>query len=200
MHSIKVILPLLGLLAIGAVAKADTFNFSSVTLTENKGGTKIYGTVSGFVNIDPATGAVQSTGDDFVATFGATNSDGSNPTASYTFTDLTNPDSVNPSHGYIDAVFTATDGVTKFDLEFTDVAGVITLCSTTNGADANSLIHTRQGICLPGSRIMRLSAAGAFPNAVAWLFRRSFGAYVLSRSCRQRMVDELPRYYNVLPN
>ena len=134
MHSIKVILPLLGLLAIGAVAKADTFNFSSVTLTENKGGNKIYGTVSGFVNIDPATGAVQSTGDDFVATFGATNSDGSNPTASYTFTDLTNPDSVNPSHGYIDAVFTATDGVTKFDLEFTDVAGVITLCSTTNGA------------------------------------------------------------------
>jgi hypothetical protein len=129
----KALIPVLGVLAIAAVAKADTFNFSSVTLTENKGSTKIYGTVSGFVNIDPATGVVQSTGNNFIATFGATDSNGDNPTASYTFTNLTNPDSVNPSHGYIDAVFTATDGVTKFDLEFTDVSGVITLCSTTNG-------------------------------------------------------------------
>lgn len=133
MRLIKALIPVLGVLAIAAVAKADTFDFSSVTLTENKGSTKIFGTVSGFVNIDPTTGVVQSTGNSFVATFGATDPNGDNPTSSYTFTNLTNSDSVNPSHGYIDAVFTATDGVTKFDLEFVDVSGVITLCSTTNG-------------------------------------------------------------------
>jgi PEP-CTERM motif len=133
---IKSILALLGVLAVAAAAKADimtTYDFSSVTMTENKGGTKIYGTVSGEVTIDDNTGLIQS--GDFTATYGSpTAPPFDNPTATYTFTNLINPDSVPTSDGYIDAVFEDTTNTTDFYVEYTDVGGVITLCSTGNGA------------------------------------------------------------------
>jgi hypothetical protein len=135
MRSIKFICALLAVLGVGTLAHADTvtFDFSNMSLTENKGNMHIFGTVSGTVTIDTTTGIVQS--GDFTATYGATDASGDNPTKTFTFTDIstaTKPTGSNPQ--YLVTIFEDPSLPIFFDLEYTDVNGVVTLCSTGNGA------------------------------------------------------------------
>ena len=139
MRSIKTICALLAVLAVGSVAHADVltiFDFSNMSLTENKGSTKIFGTVSGTVTIDVTTGIVQS--GDFTATYGATSAGGT-PLDTFTFTDISSATkSTGSNPKYFLTVFEDLSVPIKFDLEFTDVNGVVTLCSRdTNGGTGN---------------------------------------------------------------
>jgi len=145
MRSFGYVCAVLALLCVGTAAYADTitYGFSNMTLTENKGGTKIYGTVSGTVTIDTTTG--QTVSGDFTATYGAT-SPGGTPADTYTFTDIS---SITKTEGstpqYYLTVFEDPSIPIYFDLEYTDVGGVITLCSRdTNGGTGN-------GACDQGS-------------------------------------------------
>jgi hypothetical protein len=146
MCSIKSICALLALLAVGGLAHADTittYDFSNMALTENKGGTKIYGTVSGSVTIDVTTGATAS--GDFVATYGASTPPGT-PADTFTFTDIsTATKTTGGDPAYFLTVFEDTTDSIFFDLEYLDVGGVVTLCSgNTNGFTGN-------GACDQGS-------------------------------------------------
>jgi len=138
MRSFGYVCAVLALLCVGTAAYADTitYGFSNMTLTENKGGTKIYGTVTGTVTINTTTG--QTVSGDFTATYGAT-SPGGTPADTYTFTDIS---SVTKTEGstpqYFLTVFEDSTDSIFFDLEYTDVAGVLTLCSRdTNGGTGN---------------------------------------------------------------
>ncbi len=106
MRSIKSICALLAVLAVGSFAHADTiYTFTNMTLTENKGAPKIYGTVTGEVTINSLGDVVSG---DFVATYGAT-TPGGTPTHTYTFTDIFNPTAlVGSSPRYYLTVFEDT--------------------------------------------------------------------------------------------
>jgi hypothetical protein len=142
MRSIKTVCAFLAVLAVGTVAHADTittFNFSNMALTENKGGTKIFGTVSGEVTIDVTSGIVQS--GDFTATYGAS-SMGGTPVDTFTFTQISTATKLvaGSSPQYFNTVFEAPNLPSTpimFDLEYTDVGGVITLCSEKTGSFPN---------------------------------------------------------------
>jgi len=136
MHSIRYVCGLLAFLAVGGLAYADTvYNFSNMTLTENKGSTKIYGTVSGEVTINSAGDVVSG---DFTATYGAT-SPGGTPADTYTFTDISSATKTEGSTPqYFLTVFEDPSVPIYFDLEYTDVGGAVTLCSRdTNGGTGN---------------------------------------------------------------
>jgi hypothetical protein len=135
LHSTKFLCAVLSFFAVCGVARgADiitTYSFSNMDLTENKGGTKIYGTVSGTVTIDVTTGKVES--GDFDATYGAT-TPGGTPADTYTFTDIsTATKTTGGAPDYFLTLFEDPSVPIYFDLEFIDVGGVVTLCSTTNG-------------------------------------------------------------------
>jgi len=143
MHSVRCACGLFAFLAVGSLAYADNvYDFSNMTLTENKGSTKLYGTVTGEVTIN-SSGDV--TSGDFTATYGAT-TPGGTPADSYTFTDISSiTKTTGGSPTYYLTVFEDTTDSIFFDLEFTDVGGVITLCSRdTNGGTGN-------GACDQGS-------------------------------------------------
>jgi PEP-CTERM motif len=139
MRSIKSICAFLAVLAIGSFAHADTINtydFSNMTLSENKGNNKIYGTVSGEVTIDVTTGATVS--GDFTATYGATSPSGA-PTHTYTFTDISSATKLTGSSPkyYLTVFEDKTDSI-HFDLEYLLNGGVLTLCTrSTNGSSGN---------------------------------------------------------------
>ena len=142
MRPMKFTVALLAVLAFGRFSHADTFTFSGTVLTENKNMTNT-GSVTGTVNIDvadPTQTALES--GNFTATYdvGATN---------YSFTFTGTPTESRPGSGtladpyYYVLVYTTTTGLSnpttiKFDLDFTDVGGVITVCTIdTNGFSGN---------------------------------------------------------------
>jgi hypothetical protein len=147
MCSIKTICALLTVLAVGSLAHADvitTYDFSNMALTENKGSTKIFGTVSGSVTIDATTGTVVS--GDFDATYGATSASGT-PLDTFHFTEISSATKTTGSNPkYFVTVFEDPSAPTiLFDLEYLDKGGVVTLCSRdTNGGIGN-------GACDQGS-------------------------------------------------
>lgn len=143
MRSLKYVCGLLAVLTVGSLAHADTvYNFSNMTLTENKGSTKIFGTVTGEVTINSAGDVVSG---DFTATYGAT-SPGGTPADTYVFTDISSATKTEGSTPqYFLTVFEDSTDSIFFDLEYTDVGGVVTLCSRdTNGGTGN-------GACDQGS-------------------------------------------------
>jgi hypothetical protein len=123
-------------LVLGGIAHATTFDFSSQILTEIKSSPKVYGTVAGSVIIDPTTGDV--TGADFYATEGASTTTGTAPgdpgVTTYDFDSIyTATVAKGGSPSYDLTVFqSTTDSSVFFDLEYTDVAGVITLCTSSS--------------------------------------------------------------------
>jgi hypothetical protein len=138
----KFTVAVLAVLAFGRFSHADTFTFSGTVLTENKNKTNT-GSVSGTVNIDvadPTQTALE--GGNFTATYdvGATD---------YSFTFTGTPTESKHGSGtvanptYYDLVYTTTTGISnpstiQFNLEFTDVAGVIKVCTIdTNGFSGN---------------------------------------------------------------
>jgi hypothetical protein len=146
MCSIKSICALLAVFAVSSLAHADiinTYDFSNMSLTENKGSTKIFGTVSGSVTIDVTTGIVQS--GDFTATYGATSASGT-PLDTFIFTEISSATkTTGTSPVYYITKFEDPSIPIFFDLEYTDVSGVVTLCSRdTNGGTGN-------GACDQGS-------------------------------------------------
>jgi PEP-CTERM motif len=137
LHSTKFLSAVLSVFAVCGVAHADTittYSFSNMNLTENKGGTKIYGDVSGTVTIDVTTGVVES--GNFDATYGAT-TPGGTPADTYSFSTISSATKTaggDPS--YFLTVFEDPSVPIYFDLEYIDVGGVVTLCSTSN-SDCN---------------------------------------------------------------
>ena len=143
MRSLRYVCGLLAVMTVGSLAHADTvYNFSNMTLTENKGSTKIFGTVTGEVTINSAGDVVSG---DFTATYGAT-SPGGTPADTYMFTDISSATkTVGSTPQYFLTKFEDSTDSIFFDLEYTDVGGVVTLCSRdTNGGTGN-------GACDQGS-------------------------------------------------
>ena len=142
MSSFKSICAFLAVLTVGTLAHADTiYDFSNTSLTENKG-KNLYGTVTGEVTISSA-GLV--TSGDFVATYGAT-TQGGTPADSFTFTDIsTATKSTGGSPAYYLTVFEDTTDTIFFDLEYTDVGGVVTLCT-----ENDNLFSSGNGACNQG--------------------------------------------------
>jgi PEP-CTERM motif len=135
MRLLKFVCAVLSVLAIGTLAHADTittYDFSNMSLTENKGGTKIFGTVSGSVTIDVTTGITQS----------------GEPQDTFTFTEIsTSTKTAGGNPTYFVTVFQAPNpggGTIHFDLEYLDNGGVITLCSS------NSIGSSGNGACNQG--------------------------------------------------
>jgi hypothetical protein len=147
MKFIKVLLASLAL-TLPSMAYADsiTYNFTGVTL-ENKGGTKVDGTLVGSVTFDPANPlSLAGWSSNFTAAIGAS------PT-NYVFSGA--PISIKTHTGtngvlYYQAVFDTASPVTEFDLLFTDIGGVITLCDRNSansalqacGTTANTFLDT----------------------------------------------------------
>jgi len=126
-------------LALGGIAHATVYDFSNMILTENKGSPKVYGTVVGTVTIG-SNGVVSAA--DFYATDGASTQTGTAPgdpgVTTYDFESVYTQTAVTggaPSYDL--TIFQSTTNPSVFfDLEYTDVAGVITLCtSKTDGGN-----------------------------------------------------------------
>ncbi len=142
MRSIKSICAFLAVLTVGTLAHADTiYNFSNTSLTENKGKT-LYGTVTGEVTIN-SSGDV--TSGEFVATYGATTLGGT-PADTFTFTNIsTATKSVGGSPAYFQTIFEDTMDKIFFQLEYTDIGGVVTLCT-----ENDNIFTSGNGACNQG--------------------------------------------------
>jgi PEP-CTERM motif len=132
---------LLAVLAFPALLRADTYDFSGTILTENKDHTNT-GTITGTVNIDTANPLITSgESGNFTATY-----DVASPAKDYSFTFTGAPTSatklgsgtVADPFYYVLVFTTSTPVPMTFDLDFTDVGGVITACQiNTNGFSGN---------------------------------------------------------------
>jgi PEP-CTERM motif len=144
MRFLASIVLLLSVLAFPALLHATTYDFSGTILTENKD-MENTGTITGSVNINTAN-PLLTTGEtaNFTATYDVVDPAPDAADYSFTFTGTTTSATKQGSGTATDPFYyvlvfsTTNQSAMTFDLDFTDVNGVITVCQiNTNGYSGN---------------------------------------------------------------